>query len=131
MRKTIFWILTGLFAAFMLFSAYGGLQPDGLKVFADLGYPAYFATIISVAKVLGAIALVFRRFPTLTEWAYAGFAFDIIGAGWSMVASGMGWASALTMLPFLAALFASYFLAPDRGCGCAKCAGGACATCRA
>lgn len=131
MRKKIFWVLTGLLAAFMLFSAYGGLQPDGLKMFADLGYPAYFATIISVAKVLGAIALVYRRFPTLTEWAYAGFAFDFIGAAWSMVAAGAGWGSALMVAPFLVVLFASYLLAPDRGCGCAKCASGACGTCRA
>lgn len=127
MRNKIFWATTGLFAAFMIFSAYGGLQPDGLKAFADLGYPAYFATIIGVAKVLGAIALVVRRYPTLTEWAYAGFAFDLIGAAWSMVAVGQGWGSALFMLPFILVLAVSYRLAPRRGCAC----GCDCSTCKA
>ncbi len=130
MRKTIFWVLTGLLAVSMLFSAYGGLQPDGIKALVDLGYPAYFATIIAVAKILGAIALVYRRCPTLTEWAYAGFAFDFIGAGWSMVAAGAGWGSALFVLPFLVVLFASYRLAPERGRACA-CSCDGCSSCRA
>ena len=123
MRNKIFWAVTVLFAAFMLFSAYGGVySADGAKAFADLGYPAYFAVIISVAKVLGAIALLVRRYPTLTEWAYAGFTFDLIGAAWSMVAAGGGWGSALVVLPFALVLLASYRLAPAHACGCANCA---------
>ena len=49
----------------------------------DLHYPIYLIDIIGTAKVLGAIALVVPGFSRLKEWAYAGFAFDFIGAIWS------------------------------------------------
>jgi hypothetical protein len=114
----------------MLYSAYAELQPEGVKMIVDLGYPAYFATMLSLAKALGAIALVYRRFPVLTEWAYAGFAFDFVAAGWSMVAVGAGWGSLAFVAPFLLVLFASYRLAPERGRGCA-CSCDGCSTCRA
>lgn len=130
MRKKIFWVLTGLLSALMLYSAYAELQPEGVKKIVDLGYPAYFATMLSLAKTLGAIALVYRRFPVLTEWAYAGFTFDFIAAGWSMVAVGQGWGSLIFVAPFLLVLSASYRLAPERGRGCA-CSCDGCSTCRA
>jgi hypothetical protein len=47
---------------------------------AHLGYPSYLLAILGTAKLLGAPALLQNRFPTLREWAYAGFAFDLIGA---------------------------------------------------
>ena len=51
---------------------------DGITA---LGYPAYLCTILGVAKILGCVALFFGQdFPTLKEWAYAGFAFDLLGA---------------------------------------------------
>lgn len=129
MRQKIFWAVTILFAAFMAFSGFSGaLSESGVKGFADLGYPDYFAIIIGVAKVLGALALVARRFPTLTEWAYAGFAFDLIGAAWSILAAGGGLMS-LSVLPFAALLVASYWLAPKHVCRCACCQGGACKDC--
>jgi uncharacterized membrane protein len=59
-----------------------------MMVFRHLGYPDYFATLLGVAKVLGALALVVPVPRTLREWAYAGLTFDVIAAMVSIVAVG-------------------------------------------
>jgi hypothetical protein len=47
---------------------------------AALGYPPYFYTLLGVAKLLGVVGLLAPRRPTLREWAYAGFTFDLVAA---------------------------------------------------
>jgi len=83
-------ITRGAFAALMLVS--GGLYLVGprpvLEMLQPLGYPLYFIKLLGVAKVLGAAALLAPVRPTLREWAYAGFAFDLIAAVVSHVATG-------------------------------------------
>lgn len=110
--KIWYWIITGLFAAFMLFSGISELigTESGNAVILGLGYPLYINYILGVAKVLGVIAIVQNRFKTIKEWAYAGFAFDIIGAIASFALSGAGIFAVLTMLPFLLVMFVSYGL---------------------
>ena len=86
----MYWVFTILFALLMLFSAVGGLQPSqgSIKIMHDqMGYPVYFIQFISVAKLLGVIAILVPRFPRLKEWAYAGLFFDLIGAIYSGVAA--------------------------------------------
>jgi uncharacterized membrane protein YphA (DoxX/SURF4 family) len=61
-----------------------------VSTLSHLGYPAYFALILGVWKVLGAIAIVVPRFPRLKEWAYAGFVFDLAAAAFSRAAVGDG-----------------------------------------
>lgn len=85
----VYWISTLLFAALMIFSAIGGLKPspESVAVLHDqLGYPIYFIRFLSVAKILGAIALFIPGFPRVREWAYAGLVFDLVGAIVSIVA---------------------------------------------
>jgi DoxX-like family len=53
-----------------------------------LGYPVYFCVILGAWKVLRAIAVLAPRFPRLKQWAYAGTAFDLIGAMASQLAAG-------------------------------------------
>jgi hypothetical protein len=53
-----------------------------------LGYPNYFLPFIGVAKLLGIVALLVPGFPTIKEWAYAGFVFDIVGALYSHICVG-------------------------------------------
>jgi DoxX-like family len=86
----LYWIFTSLFAALMLFSAVGGLQPSegSIKIMHDgLGYPVYFIQFISFAKLLGVIAILVPRFVRIKEWAYAGLFFDLAGALYSGAAS--------------------------------------------
>ncbi|MBK8626009.1 MAG: DoxX family protein [Saprospiraceae bacterium] len=46
-----------------------------------LSYPDYFAYSLVIAKILGVIAIVYPKTPTmLKEWAYAGLSFTLIFA---------------------------------------------------
>ena len=80
------------------------------EVMKHLGYPVYVNTIIGVAKILGAIAILQWKFRTIKEWAYAGFTIDFIGAAASLYFGGDGILMALTTIPFFAVMFISYFL---------------------
>lgn len=108
----IYWIVTGLFGAFMLFSAIPDIlmSPDAVTFITWLGYPGYFIPMIGVAKVLGVAAILIPGFPRLREWAYAGLFFDLAGAVYSVVAvAGFDWSVLVILLP-VAFLFTSYFL---------------------
>ena len=85
----LYWIFTVLFAILMVFSAVGGIQPnaDTIKMMHDgLGYPVYFIQYISMAKVIGAIAILIPGLHRIKEWAYAGLFFDLAGAIYSGIA---------------------------------------------
>jgi uncharacterized membrane protein YphA (DoxX/SURF4 family) len=77
-----------------------------------LGYPAYFASVLGMWKLLGAIAIVIPRFPRLKEWAYAGFFFDLTAAAISRAAVGDSAADVAAPLVFLALVLASWALRP-------------------
>lgn len=115
----LYWIVTGIFAAFMLMSGIMELMPvtdpAAIQAMAQMGYPHHFWILIGIAKILGAIALLFPRFPTLKEWAYAGFTFDLIGAAVAIIASGMGVLGALLPAICLIVMFVSYALWKKRG----------------
>ncbi|HVU97672.1 MAG TPA: DoxX family protein [Puia sp.] len=85
----LYWIFTILFAALMLFSAVGGIKPTdaAIKVMHDgMGYPVYFISFISIAKLLGCIAILIPGLVRVKEWAYAGLFFDLAGAIYSNIA---------------------------------------------
>jgi hypothetical protein len=86
--KILYWVFTILFSAFMLWSGIPGIEPT--KQSADflngyLGYPIYFIRFISIAKVVGAIAILIPGFAKAKEWAYAGLFFDLAGAIYSVI----------------------------------------------
>ncbi len=109
-----YWVVTGIFAAFMLMSGIMELMPVtdpvAIQAMQQMGYPAHFWTLIGIAKILGTVALLFPGFPTLKEWAYAGFTFDLIGATVAIMASGMPVLGALLPLVCLLVMFLSYVL---------------------
>jgi hypothetical protein len=78
-----------------------------------LGYPAYFASILGVWKILGALAITVPGFARLKEWAYAGFVFDLTAAAISHAVIGDGSAEVVGPLVFLALVVASWALRPD------------------
>ena len=110
--RIIYWIVTVLFSLGMLFSGISEILQIGQakEVMKHLGYPIYVNTIIGTAKILGVIAILQWKFKTIKEWAYAGFTIDIIGAAASIFFAGDGILNALSTVPFLAVMFASYFL---------------------
>ena len=79
-NKIIFYASTGLLSALMLFSAgmYFFNHDMVVEMFTSLGYPPYIIYPLGIAKILGVIAIWVRKSPALTEWAYAGFFFDIV-----------------------------------------------------
>ncbi len=78
--KIIYWIATVLFCGLMLFSATMYLtQTEEIKaLFESFNHPAYLVIPLAIAKILGVIMLLWRKSSWLTEWAYAGFFFDIV-----------------------------------------------------
>ena len=107
----IYWIATGLILALMLFSAIGSFlpaDPATAKKMAPMGYQPYVFHFLAVAKVLGILAILTPGLPRLKEWAYAGFAFDMIGALYSMIITGIA-AENWALIPvFIIILFVSY-----------------------
>ncbi|MFN3664714.1 MAG: DoxX family protein [Sediminibacterium sp.] len=90
-NKLIYWITTILFSGFMIFTAVPNIMMDtaSKQLITDyLGYPAYFIPFIGVAKVLGSLAILVPSFKKIKEWAYAGLAFDLIGAMYSAIKVG-------------------------------------------
>ncbi len=81
-NKIIFWITTILIFLFEgvmpAFTSQTEMAKEGIR---HLGYPEYFGVMLTVFKVLGALALIIPQVPArVKEWAYAGFAIDFIAA---------------------------------------------------
>jgi hypothetical protein len=91
MKKTkiYFWIITGLFSAFMIFSSIPDIMmsADAIKFMSHLGYPNYIIPFLGVLKLLGIIAILIPGFPRIKEWAYAGLFFELTGATYSVMAN--------------------------------------------
>ena len=77
-----YWISTALFCLEMSFTAYYELLPQGAQAFVRLGFPAgSFPMELSLAKLVGVAALLVPIVPArLKEWAYAGFAINLVSA---------------------------------------------------
>ncbi len=88
--KTLYWIFTILFAAFMLMSAIPDILVMQLAVdgFAQIGLTKHLVPFLGVAKLLGVIAILVPGFPRIREWAYAGLMFDLIGAVYLIACAG-------------------------------------------
>lgn len=79
-----YWLFTALFCLEMAFTAYYELMvlPQAAEAFTRLGFAAAsFRVELSWAKVLGVAALLLPMVSArLKEWAYAGFAINLISA---------------------------------------------------
>ncbi len=110
--RIAYWIVTVLMAALMVISGVPDViaHPEAVKIFQHLGYPQYLLPFIGVAKILGVIAVLYPGFPRLKEWAYAGLAFDLIGAFYSHISVGDPASSWVFPIIGLALVMGSYFL---------------------
>ncbi len=109
---TFYWIITGIFSAFMFLTSIPDILmiQDAITFMNHLGYPNYFIPFIGVAKVLGSIAIIIPGYPRIKEWAYAGLAFDLIGATYSQIATDGFKPGIFFMLLPIAFLIISYML---------------------
>jgi hypothetical protein len=110
--RLLYWIITPLF---LLGQGWAAIQyltdaPRMTETITALGYPIYFMKILGVAKLLGIAAIVTGLSPTLKEWAYAGFTFDVCGAFASYLSAGDSLQVALVPAAFFVFQLASYLL---------------------
>ena len=110
--KSVYWIVTILFGGFMIFSSISNVtsDPQAIEFFKSLGLPAYWLPFLGWAKIMGCITILTPGLNKLKEWAYAGLAFDLIGAIYAVTMSlGFQPMIGFLILP-LVFLFVSYFL---------------------
>lgn len=110
--RLLYWMFTALFLLGQGWSAIQYLTeaPRMTDTITGLGYPVYFMKILGVAKLLGAAAILTGLSPTLKEWAYAGFTFDVCGAFASHLSAGDSPLVALVPVAFFVLQLASYLI---------------------
>ena len=110
--RIFYWITTILFSLLMVFSSVSSMMnaAQAEAFFVTIQMPAYLIPFLSVAKLLGVIAILVPGFKRLKEWAYAGLTFDLIGAVYCNHAVGKTAAEWAPIFLFIALGFASYFL---------------------
>jgi protein-S-isoprenylcysteine O-methyltransferase Ste14 len=91
-RAVAYWTATALLVTESLVGGtYDLFRLDPFfAMLAQLGYPAYLATILGSAKILAGLTLSLPRLPRLKEWAYAGILINMLGAAASQIAVGNG-----------------------------------------
>lgn len=108
--KIIYWVVAGLFSAFMLFSGFNFLfnTKDVSMLFNILGFPAFIIIPLGIAKILGVVAILSHKSKLLKEMAYTGFFFDFMLA----IVSHLQARDGMFMMPVFALLllFGSYYL---------------------
>ena len=95
------WVLVILLAAAYLLAAIGKLTGSATQMFDGWGYAPWFATLIGVLELSGAIGLLI---PKLTRFAILGLSVIMIGASYTHIANGEA-AQVLRPLIFLAFLW--------------------------
>ena len=119
-ERLIYLITTGLVLAVMVFSIINFVFndhfpfPNGPEgAFVHLGFPTYFKVELTLAKILGVLALVIPAVPfKAKEFAYFGFAITLASASIAHFGRGDAHLSVLFVMDpliFLGLLTVSYF----------------------
>lgn len=108
-RKVLYWFCTIGLSVVMLYSASMYFtKTEMIKgFFESFNYPTYLVIPLAIAKILGVIMILWRYSKWLTEWAYAGFFFDLVLASVAHYYADHGLGLSVFTMPFL---FISYFL---------------------
>jgi DoxX-like family len=109
-NKIIYWISTVIVCGLMTFSAsmYFTKTEMVRGFFTQLNYPEYLVIPLAIAKILGIVAILYRKNTWLKEWAYAGFFFDGMLASAAHLHAGDG--GHLMAMALVVATLVSYFL---------------------
>lgn len=107
-KKIIYWIATILLCMIFLYSAQMYIfKTDMVRgFFESLGYPTYIIVPLAILKILAVAMVLWRNNRWLTEWAYAGFFFDLILATAAHYHAGHAIGLSAYAIPIL---FLSYF----------------------
>ena len=79
-KQIVYWISTAVLCAIFLYSAFMYFNnTEAIKgYFENFNYPTYIVIPLAIAKILGVVVVLWRPNTWLTEWAYAGFFFDLV-----------------------------------------------------
>ncbi|MBB6111663.1 DoxX-like family protein [Mucilaginibacter lappiensis] len=105
-----YWICTGLLIAMVgVGSVLDAISyPDSVKMVTGLGYPAYLVPFLGIAKLLAFTVILVPGYHRLKEWAYAGIAFDILGALYSNIVLGKPFPALIFIIMPILLLVGSY-----------------------
>lgn len=109
-KQIIYWLSTAVLCAIFLYSALMYFTKTEIikGFFENFNYPTYIVIPLAILKILGVAMILWRKSKWLTEWAYAGFFFDLVLAFMAHQYAGhdiLGFS-----LYGLIAIFPSYFL---------------------
>jgi|SRR6478736_6187138 len=109
--KILYWVFTILTVGLMGIGAIPNIlsTPESAEVFSGLGYPLYIMPFVGTAKLIGSIVILIPGLNRLKEWVYAGFVFDLSGAGYSTIMMGQPFSAWVFFVIFLAIVLGSYF----------------------
>ena len=111
-QKIIYWIATIALSVIMLYSSqmyfFKTEMIEGF--FKSFNYPTYIVIPLAILKVLGVVMVLWRKSAWLTEWAYAGFFFDVVLATAAHYHAGHGLGLSFYAIPIV---LISYFLGKD------------------
>lgn len=90
--KITYWVSTGLLCLIYFGGAafYISQREMVTGMLGGLGYPAYLVSVLSVVKILGALAILVRKPVALSDLAYAGMFFHLLLAVSAHVNAGDG-----------------------------------------
>jgi len=112
-NKNLYTTIKVIFSLFMLFGAIGELTLNETVVHSMelIQMPVYLLYLLGILKISGIIALWFSPYKWIKEWAFAGFAFDFIGAIFGFIATGNLVMPDIVMAPVgLILCLSTYFL---------------------
>jgi len=110
LRFDVYWLSTAVLVGEC---AIGGTldllrAPPFFPVMIGLGYPAYLATIMGIAKLIAAAIMAAPRLRRLKEWAYAGVMINMVGAAASHIAMRQAATALIAPLMFAAVALVSW-----------------------
>jgi hypothetical protein len=111
--KIWYWIVTIIFAGFMIFTAIPNIASNKASIDlinGVLGFPKYLIPFLGIAKLIGSIIILIPGLNRLKEWAYAGLFFDLAGATYAIIYLTGVKPDIIWMLLPIVFLFLSYYL---------------------
>lgn len=85
-----YWFFTSLLSVLIIVFSIPDLikHPGAVTIMKHLGYPIYLLPFLGAMKILGIITILVPAFQKAKEWAFAGLAFDLLGAFFSHLSVG-------------------------------------------
>ena len=111
-KNILYWISTIALSLVFLYSAQMYVfKTEMIKgFFESFNYPTYIVIPLALVKILGVVMILWRKSNWLTEWAYAGFFFDLVLATAAHANAGHAIGLSVFAMPIL---FISYFLGKE------------------